>query len=83
MRLRPRFWIGGKLPVVDTTGKDPAWLYYCGFRWIVMWHDRCGLNYWRVKGIASSLRLGRLQIQHVIRTSTSGEPGYLMKKKEV
>ncbi len=61
MRRFSRFWIGGRLEVwCDHPG--PCRLYYCSPRLHVVWHKGWHVECWRVKGVATGIRLGRLGI---------------------
>ena len=60
--LSPVAWIGG-IPVL---GEEPGMkLYWCSRRWIVTRYVRRRLTYWRVPEIATTLRIGRWEFQHL------------------
>lgn len=65
MNLRSRYWIGGKLPVYERDEEKPARLYYCSRWWVVTWHHGWRLKAWHVHGFATTVRVGRLQIQYI------------------
>ena len=56
-------WIGGRVTVL---GLEPGTkLYWCSRRWIVTRYVRRRLTYWRVPEIATTLRIGRWEFQHL------------------
>ena len=73
--LKPVAWIGGTLTVLGLGPEPCAKLYWCSRRWIVTRYVQRRLTYWRVPEIATTLRIGRWEFQHL--------PGALWREPKV
>ena len=60
-------WIGGRITVDGFDGSESgAKLYWCSPRWIIVRHIRHRMTYWHVPEIATTVRIGRWEFQHLL-----------------